>query len=224
MPALPPYMPAQQAAFTSWLNNFSTLISEGPSAYGLLPSDAATIAALNATWSAAIAPIDSPATKTAQAVAAKDTARVVVSAQARTYAQSIANNPGVSVDNKIALGLNPKTSTPSPISPPSTFPVLALQAQTPLQVTLRYRDSAASVSVKAKPFGATACQIYGMASATPVTLRSTLPMIAMPTKSPFVLDLPEASVGQQFYVAARWAIQTGQLGPWSQILSFTVTG
>jgi len=27
MPALPPYMPAKEADFTSWLANFSTLIS-----------------------------------------------------------------------------------------------------------------------------------------------------------------------------------------------------
>jgi len=96
-------------------------------------------------------------------VGAKNVAKVTVTAQIRTYAQTIANNPGVSGDNKIALGLNPKTSTPSPITPPTTYPALTLQNQTPLQATLRYRDSAASVSVKAKPYGVTQCQVFGMA-------------------------------------------------------------
>ena len=105
----------------------------------------------------------------------KNIAKVTVTAQIRTYAQAIANNPGVSADNKVALGLNPKTSTPSPITPPSTFPALTLQSQTPLQAVIRYRDSAASPSVKAKPYGVTQCQVFGMASATPVTDRSTLP-------------------------------------------------
>ena len=62
-----------------------------------------------------------------------------------------------------------------------------------------------------------------MASATPVTQQSALSMIATPTKSPFVLNLPSAAVGQQFYVAARWAIRTGEYGPWSPIINFTVT-
>ena len=53
MPALPPYIPVQEGEFTSWLANFSTLISAAPSMYGLLTSDAATIAAQNAAWEAA---------------------------------------------------------------------------------------------------------------------------------------------------------------------------
>ena len=39
--------------------------------------------------------ITSPATKTVETVGAKNTARVTVTAQVRTYAQAIANNPGV---------------------------------------------------------------------------------------------------------------------------------
>ena len=74
-----------------------------------------------------------------------------------------------------------------------------------------------------KPYGVTQCQIFGMASATPVTDQSTLPMVATPTKSPFILNLNAADVGKQFYVAARWAIRSGQFGPWSPIIQFTVT-
>jgi hypothetical protein len=224
MPALPPYIPAKDADFTSFLANFSTLISANPPAFGLLTSDAANIAAQNAAWAAAYGPITSPATKTAQAVSAKDVAKITVTAQIRTYAQNIANNPGVSVDNKIALGLNPKTSTPSPITPPTTNPILALQGQAPLRATLYYRDSAASPSVKAKPYGVTSCQVYGMASTTPITDRSLLPLVAQPTKAPFTLNFSDADVGKTFYCAARWIIRTGELGPWSSIFNFTVTG
>ena len=121
------------------------------------------------------------------------------------------------------MGLNPKTSTPSPVTPPTTFPALTLQSQTPLQAVLRYRDSAASTSVKAKPYGVTQCQLFGMALATPVSDQSTLPMVATPTKSPFILNLNAADVGKQSYVAACWAIRSGQFGPWSPIIQFTVT-
>ncbi len=62
-----------------------------------------------------------------------------------------------------------------------------------------------------------------MASATPVTDQSTLPQIAAPTKSPFILNLSSADIGKTFYVAARWATRTGLVGPWSQIISFVVT-
>ena len=85
MPALPPYLPTKEADFNNWLNNFSTLISANPPAYGLMTTDAATIAAQNAAWTAAYGPVTSPATKTAQAVQHKNTAKVSVSAQIRTY-------------------------------------------------------------------------------------------------------------------------------------------
>ncbi len=117
MPSLAPYMPTREGDFTSWLANFSSLISASPSMYGLLTSDAATIAAQNAIWAAAYGPLTSNATKTPQAVQDKNIAKVGVTAQVRTYAQAIANNPGVTAGNKLALGLNPKTSTPSPITP-----------------------------------------------------------------------------------------------------------
>ncbi len=74
-------------------------------------------------------------------------------------------------------------ATPAPITPATTFPgPHAAQSQTPPQARLRYRDPAASVSVKAKPFGVTRCQVFGMASDTPATDQDGLPMIATPTK------------------------------------------
>ena len=95
------------------------------------------------------------------------------------------NNPGVSSANKTALGLNPKTSTPQPITAPTTNPLLMLQSCSNVSAYVRYRDSAASVSVKAKPYGVTQCQVFGMTAATPVTDPTTLPLLASPTKSPF---------------------------------------
>ena len=63
------------------------MISANPPAYGLTPTDATAIAGEVAAWSTAYAPITSKATKTAEAVAAKNTARVTVTALIRVYAQ-----------------------------------------------------------------------------------------------------------------------------------------
>jgi hypothetical protein len=92
MPALPPYTPTKEANFNLWLLNFSSLILANPSAYGLTAAAASTIAGEVATWSAAYAPITSKATKTPTAVSAKNTVRVTVTAQIRTYAQAISKS------------------------------------------------------------------------------------------------------------------------------------
>ena len=111
MPGVANYLPAQDAKFNQWLSELRPATSANPAAYGLTNSDAATIANHVANWSAAYQPITSPATKTARLPwRPRNAARVAVTAQIRTYAQAIANNPGVSSGNKIGLRLNPRTS------------------------------------------------------------------------------------------------------------------
>jgi hypothetical protein len=224
VPAVAPYIPNRDSMLSNWLANFSSLISAAPALYGLLSSDGTTIAAAVAGFQAAYALVTSPTTKTAQTVSAKNTQRVLVLAIVRPYAQTIGLNPGVTSDNKIALGLNPKTSTPSPISAPTTNPVLTIQSLGNKNAILRYRDSAASVSVKGKPYGVKQIRVYGMVSATPVADPTLLPLLGTFTKSPFTVSFPQAAVGSQVYIAAQWATQTGGLSPWSGIINLTVAG
>ena len=224
MTALAPYIPPRDANLDNWLANFSSLITDDPSPYGLTPADAVNIAAPVAAWHAAYELVTSPATKTATTVSAKYVARINVLAIVRPYAQQIGLNPGVSSDSKIELGLNPRTSTPSPITPPTSNPVLVLQSCSALSAIVRYRDSAASVSTKAKPYGAIHCQVVGEASVSAITDASTLAFRANATKSPLVLTFSSGDVGKQFYCAARWALRTGGFSPWSPIISFTVVG
>lgn len=222
MPAVASYIPAQDAKLNLWLLNFASLTTATPAAFGLSVGDAATIASQVASWTAAYTPVTSPSTKTAQAVSAKNTARVSVVAQLRTWAQAIANNPGVSSDNKIALGLNPKTSTPSPITPPASNPVLTVQGAGNLSLIVRYRDSASSVSVKAKPYGVKQCQIFFATSATPIVTPVASGGVVLATKSPITIQFDASDGGKQCYLWGRWVTQRGGYSPWSPITNFTV--
>jgi hypothetical protein len=140
----------------------------------------------------------------------------------RPYAQTVANNAAVSSANKIALGLNPRTSTPTPVPVPTTNPDLTIQAAGNLTHVVRYRDSAASPSVKAKPAGAVACALYMSVSATPVTDPTLLMFVGNITKSPFQTTFSSGQAKMQAYYAARWITRTGAFGPWSAISNFTV--
>jgi hypothetical protein len=222
MPALPSYIPATDAAFANWVANFSTLISASPGTYGLLAADATAIAAQQSTFAAAYALVTSSATKTATTVSAKNTAKVTALAVVRPYAQTISLNAGVSSANKIALGVNPRTSTPSPITPPDSNPILSVQSASNLALILRYRDSAASVSVKAKPYGVVACRIFGLISSIPVTDPTLLSFIVQATKSPLTITRGSGDAGKQLYMAAQWTTRTGGVSPWSPVISFTV--
>lgn len=223
MPGVAPYVPAKDSAFDAWVTNFASLVGDDPSSYGLLATDAAIITGEVDGWSAAYAPCTSPATKTAAAVAAKNTARIVLTAQLRLYAQLVANNPGVSSASKIELGLNPKTSAPSPISAPASSPVLSIQSLGNLSAILRYRDSTASVSSKGKPYGVKSCQIFGVTSVTPIATPVALaPMLAQGTKSPLQVQFPGSYAGSIVYAWAYWVTQKGDKSPVSGIINFQV--
>lgn len=220
MPAIAPYIPTKQALLATWLTNFSTLITASPAAYGLLASDAVTIAGAVNAFIAAYNVISSPTTKTKSSVSTKNSAQVTCLQIVRPYAQQISNNPGVTSANKIALGLNPKTSTPSPISAPASNPVLAILSQNPGLVNLTYRDSLTSPTSKAKPYGVKSCQLYGMPSATPVTNPTTLVQLATMTKSPFQFQFPVGyTKGLTWYFAGVWQIQKGLQSPFSPIIT-----
>lgn len=222
MPAVAPYIPVRDSQFNLWMQNFATLTSATPALYGLTSADALNIANAIASWTAAYTPVTSPMTRTATVVGLKNSQKVSVQAIIRPYAQQIAFNQGVASGDKIALGLNPKTSLPSPITPPTSNPLLLVQSAGSLSLILRYRDSAASVSVKGKPYGVTQLRLFGKTSATPISDPTLLPFLVSATKSPFVLSLTPFTPGQQLYLAGQWAVRTGGVSPWSPIINFTV--
>jgi hypothetical protein len=216
------YIPPKDANFSTWLANFSTLITASPTTYGLLASDAVVIAAQNTAWAAAYALAISPSTRTPTTVQAKDVARINALATVRPYAQLISNNAGVSSSNKTALGINPRTNGPTPITAPTTNPNLTIQSASVLTHVLRYRDSAASPTVKAKPAGAIALQLYAKASATPITDPAALDFRGPITKSPLQVAWDSGDAGKVGYYSARWVTRTGLVGPWSAIASMTI--
>jgi hypothetical protein len=155
-------------------------------------------------------------------VQAKNIARVSMLATVRPVAQNISLNAGVAASDKIAIGVNARTSTPSPITVPTTYPILNLQAGASLQLYARYRDSAASPSVKSKPYGCQSVAISYLVSATPITDVSLLTQVKYTTKSPALIQFAPADGGKQCYLAGRYLMRNGQLSGFGPIVSFTV--
>ena len=219
MSALPSYIPARNANLVAWLNNFSTLITAAPATYGLMASDATTIASQKTALQNAYTLITSPSTKTAATVSSFNTIKATALATVRPYAQTISINAGVSPASKTAVGVNPRTSTPVPITTPTTQPVLTIQSTSTAGLLTRYRDATATPSVKSKPYGVVQIQIFAMTSVTPITDPTTLTYNSVQTKAPFNLSMP-GTAGKVVYVAARWATRKGLVGPWSSIVSY----
>lgn len=216
------YIPPRDADLDDWSFNFMSLITMAPNTYGVTQADATVISNGFIAWHNAYVASYDGTTRGPMTIAGKDTAKVVWLATARPYAQTIANNAAVDVDDKIALGVNPRTNGPTPVAAPTTVPVLIFATAQSLIHQFRMRDSTALPSSRAKPSGVIQLQLYAAASTTVITNPATLPLKMVATKSPFTVMWDPSDRGKVAYYAGRWITRTGLVGPWSDLTPLTI--
>lgn len=216
------FLPAKDADFDAWANNFQTLIAAAPATYGLVAADATAITSEYTTWHAAYILVLSPGTKTKTTVNSKNTARNAATVVFRSYAAQIRANLGVSDANKIALGVPPRDPSNTPVPPPATFPVITVLNSTSLQTNIQIRDTLTPTS-RAKPAGVEQYELYAVTSATAITNPAVIPYRRVATITPFPIPWQSTDAGKTAYIAARWTNRKGDVGPWSAIVPVIVT-
>lgn len=224
--ATPSYIPASDAAFDTWLTNFSAKLTADPTTYGLTAPDAVIVAGVTTAWSAAYALASAPATRTSVTIQDKTNARNTATATVRPYAVQISLNAGVTDANKTAIGVTVAKTVPTPVPPPLTWPTLTLNSASPKVMNIAYRDSATPTS-KSKPFGVTGCQVFVGVGVTPAISPSACAFFAQWTKSPAVANFDASQEGMKATFFARWMTTSGpggvaQFGPWSPPVTFTI--
>ncbi len=215
------YIPAKDADFENWANNFQTLIAAAPATYGLVAADATAITAQYTTWHSAYLLIINPATKTKTTVDAKNVARNAATVVFRAYATQIRANLGVSDANKIALGVPPRDPTNTPVPPPATFPVFAVLNSTSLVTNIQSRDTLTPLS-RAKPAGVEQIEVRAVVSPTVITDPSVIPYRRMRTETPFPIEWEAGDAGKTAYIVGRYTNRKGEVGPWGAIITTTV--
>lgn len=220
------YIPSTDAGFDSWLTNFSTLITGAPATFGLISGDAVIIAAQQTAYHGAFVTANDPSTRTPAAVSAKDAAKAAALAVVRPYAVGISVNPGVTDEDKTAVGVTVRKLVPSPIPTPTAVPQVSFVSAVPLTTTLQVRNTATPTS-KAKPFGAIGVEMWMAIGTTAAVDPDQLSYVGSFTKIPLALNFISANQGKIATVAARYVTRGGnggvaKVGPWSALLPFTV--
>lgn len=215
------YIPAKDAQFLAWLDNFDNLTSVNFAAYGLTGGEATSITTVRTNFDSSYATATDPTTRTPVTIALKDVDKATASATVRPLAQKIRNNPAVSDPERVALGLTVPDTAPAPIPAPTTFPLLDLLRATPGQHWLQYRDSD-TPTTKAKPFGATGMELWSAIGVAAAPTPATASYLGTVTKSPLSVTLDAGDVGKVATYFARWITQRGLVGPWSSGVSLTV--
>jgi hypothetical protein len=220
------YIPAKDADFDPWLNNFQGLVAATPNDYGLVAGDATIITASYTAWHNAYVLSTNPATRTTPAVAAKDAQRASAEATVRPYAQQIARNAGIDPSLVTGLGLNLPNPTRPPVPAPTATASLTLVSATFLRHNLSYRTVDLGPT-KRKPVGAIGIEIWravGVAAAVDPVQCS---LYQSWTKSPNISEFVAGDRGKIATYFARFATRSGpggtvQTGPWSDPLAIVV--
>lgn len=221
-----PYIPAKDADFALWLENFATLIAAAPTTYGLASGDATVISAANTAFQAAFLDATNPTTRTSATIAEKDAQRASATSTVRPYAVAVSRNSGVLDVDKVAVGVNLFPVGRTPVPPPITQPVLNLVQGTPGVLTLGYADASTPAS-KAKPVGVTGLQIFVSLGTAPVSDPALATFREVATKSPVQLGFSGPDAGKVASIFGRWVTRSGaggvaSVGPWSSPLAAVV--
>ena len=154
------YIPPRDAEFRNWAEAFARGIAAAPARFMLTPAEAAGITQAVDRFIAALAVSSDPATRTRGTIADKDDARSIAESLCRAYAIDIKHNRGIEDGDKINVGVRPINPNRRRISVPRTSPALAILGNTPGVQVLRYRDPFAGSGVRARPFGASALELF----------------------------------------------------------------
>lgn len=216
-----PYIPNKDVDLLAWSLNFSTLLTADPNRYGIEASDAAVVQGEYDDFSAAMAVVGSPDTKTPAAVAHKNGVKALLLADERYYAQYIKGLRGVANEDKAALGLALPDPTPTPVPVPSTAPDIAILGASPSQLNMRMRNVDTPTS-NAKPPGVTQMVLYWVFGVAPsLDFDTANPQLqGLHTKTPFSINTPPGQSGKYITVWGQWANRKGELGPISGPQSF----
>ena len=225
MASYPAYIPAQDALFATWLDNFSTLLTAAPTTYGLTATEATAADGVNTTFQAAYTAAIDPVTRTSPAVALKDSARASAEAVVRPMAVQISLDAGVTNADKSSIGVTVRSVTPTPIPPPTDAPTIGIQSATPLEMVMTAK--VAGTVGKAKPFGAVALEVFRSVGTVAATDPAQAIYNGLFTKSPFRQTFTADDQGKIVTYFARYTTRSGpqgqsQPGPWSAPLNLIV--
>jgi hypothetical protein len=215
------YIPTRESEMDNWLNNFKTLIAASPTTYGLAVSDATAITNAYNAWHTAYQAAINPSTRTKATVMAKNDQKANVLFVVRGFVATIQANRGVSNSLKEGLGLRVHDSTPTPVPPPNTKPVLKIT-----RIEQGFMDVAATDEAtpnkRGRPQGSAGMLLYRAVGPDSVSDPAQATFLTFVGKPAVTSTFTAADRGKTATYFARWTNARGEVGPWSQGVSVSI--
>ncbi|MDR3653968.1 MAG: hypothetical protein P4L34_13485 [Paludibacter sp.] len=137
--------------------------------------------------------------------------------------QWLVRNPKVSDGDRVRMGITVRTTTHTPVPPPSTMPVGSVDFSLRLQHTISFYDQASAHS-NAKPEGVTGCEIYVKVDGEAPKSVEEMNFQGTCSASPFEVKFDSSKAGKTAWYWLRWVNRKGEAGPWSTPISAMIVG
>jgi hypothetical protein len=201
------YIPARDADFDGWFLNYKNQVGEKtsgtPPEWTHIPAEKVTaLVGHYDAWHAAYVKTLGPHTRVD--TEAKNDELKASKAFIRPFtAQYLMFDP-VTNEDRTAIGVHNRDTTPTPLGPPSTVPVLEeLKPLGNARVEIRAHDEKTPNS-RAIPYGSNGCLLRYVWGKEPVTDYAALTHSILMTRLPYILTLPPEASGSRLSCALCW--------------------
>lgn len=219
----PSYIPAPDADFDNWQDNFVTYANAHLVALGLVAGDMTPVTTAQSSWKVVYPAHLTAIVAASAAKVVKDNSRNAYEAAIRPLVRRLQASTAVDDGERAALGITVPGSSPLPGGPPATMPVVRVQCER-LMHTLSWSDSDTPTR-RAKPAGVLGAEIRmaltAIGAPTPVD-PGAFTFIALDTATPYLKEFDAADGGKNAHYIARWVNTQQEHGPWSETVSVTV--
>ncbi len=216
------YLPQSDANFDAWLDTFIAELKNLQGALGLAPATVNAIEASHTQLKTHLANINALKAQLAAETEAKNTLVESLTESVRALVRTLQANSLLTDADRARLGVTVPDTTPTPAPVPTTHPIAQIDVSQPLRHTGTVRDEA-TPNRRAKPKGVHGVEVhYQVGGAEPTDPQQMLTLGIFPN-STFVKDYPLADAGKLVFYYLRWINKRGQPGPWSELVSATIT-
>jgi hypothetical protein len=219
---MPDYLPPSDTNLDAWLDNFIAELKNLQATLGLAPASVNAVEASHNQLKTHLANINTMKAQLASEIEAKNTLIESLIESIRALVRTLQANPLLTDANRAGLGITIPDTTLTPAPVPTTHPIAQIDVSQPLRHTGTVRDES-TPNRRAKPKGVHGVEVrYQIGGAEPTDPNQMLTLGTFPN-STFVKDFPLADAGKLVYYYMRWINRRGQAGPWSELVSATIT-
>ncbi len=216
------YIPSSDADFDAWLQNFVNYVVANATGLGATPAQVTDLQAVKTDWDAKYPSSTSAQAAANAAVQAKSDSRTAVESFVRPFVGMLQSNTAVSDPQRQSLGITVRSGSRTPVGPPTTRPIASVDTSQRLRHTINFVDEITPGS-RAKPEGVQGCEIWTKIGDPVPAGPGDVHYLALDTRTPYVAEFEAADGGKMAHYMVRWISTRGEVGPWSQTVSATIT-